>query len=179
MIVLVLQHGVLDDNVPIFHSRRMHQLISLSGSTSRLYELEERGHWFDGVMTTEHLRDFYSNISTHQVEEVPPHYVRFVVPSSGDMGSCAGIFVDQLISPDQFGTVEVFYNASTSLLILRTSNVFRLHFVSSVWNNRIRTLRLDGSIIPMPGSVGSMWLVNSGPGVWTVSCFAQGKALLT
>ena len=48
---ILQQHGSADDNVPVFHSRRLFQLqsqVSLAADKTAYVELEGRGHWFDG-----------------------------------------------------------------------------------------------------------------------------------
>ncbi|MCJ1244305.1 hypothetical protein MMC30_001503, partial [Trapelia coarctata] len=128
-IPILQQHGGGDDNVPTYHSRRLKQLITESGWKSRFVELAGEGHWFDGIMTTEPLRDFYRNISKNDaVETALPNTFSIVVPNSGDMGSRGGILVDQLISPDQLGKITVIRSSNASKWTLRTSNIHRLHF---------------------------------------------------
>ena len=61
------QHGDKDDNVPAFHSRRMHQVLREAGWKSQYSELVGKGHWFDGVMTTNELKEFYEkNAAKHK-----------------------------------------------------------------------------------------------------------------
>jgi dipeptidyl aminopeptidase/acylaminoacyl peptidase len=42
---ILQQHGQDDDNVPVFHSRRMSQLVSEAGWTTDYWEIPGRGHW--------------------------------------------------------------------------------------------------------------------------------------
>lgn len=42
---IIQQHGQEDDNVPVFHSRRMSQLLTETGWTTDYLELPGRGHW--------------------------------------------------------------------------------------------------------------------------------------
>lgn len=45
------QHGMLDDNVPVFHSSLIHRLINETGSKSAYDVVPGRGHWWDGVLS--------------------------------------------------------------------------------------------------------------------------------
>lgn len=58
-IPLLIQHGSSDDNVPVFHARRMSQLASQAQVDVEYHELAGMGHWFEGVMTTKPLLTFY------------------------------------------------------------------------------------------------------------------------
>ena len=64
------QHGEIDDNVPAYHSRFLAQQLRLSGATSSYNEVPDRNHWWDGVMTTPELIEFYYN-QTRDQEELP------------------------------------------------------------------------------------------------------------
>jgi len=42
---IIQQHGQDDDNVPVFHSRRMSQLITEAGWKTDYWEIPGRVHW--------------------------------------------------------------------------------------------------------------------------------------
>ena len=129
---LLQQHGGNDENVPVYHSRRLRQLIDGSGWSSKYVELLGKGHWFEGIMTTEAMCRFYDDISTtRECKPTLPGTFAVVVPSSGDMGTRGGIQVDQLASPDQLGRIDVVQNKTSGTLTLRTSNIRRFHLVRS------------------------------------------------
>lgn len=95
----LIQHGAADDNVPAYHSRRMNQLIIQSNKEAppTYVELEGKGHWFDGVMTTLQLRDFYAHIlDLEALRPALPQSFSVVVSNPADMGSRGGLVVDQL-----------------------------------------------------------------------------------
>ena len=131
-IPVLQQHGSDDDNVPTFHSRRLYQLTSQTGQKqSRYYvELTGKGHWYDGVMTTPALRDFYAHCLAREARRVElPRQFQIVVANPADMESRGGLQVDQLLTPDQLGKVNVTWDAVSSSVYLDTSNVRRFHFV--------------------------------------------------
>jgi hypothetical protein len=103
------QHGSADDNVPAYHSKLMHQLISETGGRSTFSELSGQGHWWDGVMTTPGLVEFYE---THLNHPKPPllddiDSFEIVVSNPGDMTGKFGIRVLYLEEPGQLGRLRV------------------------------------------------------------------------
>ena len=128
------QHGSDDDNVPAYHSRLMHQLIKESGWYSTYDELPGKGHWFDGVLTTNSLVNFYrrsANTNQEATDDLLPLEFSIVIPSSAEMGSRGGLIVDQLQSPDRYGHIEVVRNENLGTWRLRTSNIHRFHILPS------------------------------------------------
>ena len=127
-IPVLQQHGGADDNVPVYHSRRLNQLISQAGGSSRYVELQGAGHWFDGVMTTRPLREFYEyHLDRRRASPELPIQFSIMVANPGDMGSRGGIVVDQLISPERYGKIHVTRFPSSSIWVLKTSNILRFH----------------------------------------------------
>jgi hypothetical protein len=127
-IPILQQHGGADDNVPAYHSRRMNQLISQAGGFSEYIELPGAAHWFDGVMTTGPLRDFYQyHLERHRTLPALPMQFSIVVANPADMGSRGGIVVDQLIAPEKYGSIHVQRVPSSSIWILHTGNIRRFH----------------------------------------------------
>lgn len=127
-IPVLQQHGSADDNVPAYHSRRLNQLISNTGGSSEYVELQGAGHWFDGVMTTRPLRDFYLyHLAKHRILPALPLQFSIVVANPAEMGSRGGIVVDQLIAPEKYGRVHVERIPSSDIWILRTRNILRFH----------------------------------------------------
>ena len=146
-IPILQQHGSNDDNVPIYHSRRLRQLIDGSGWSSKYVELLGMGHWFEGTMTTEAMCSFYDDISTvGRSKTIVPDNFSIVVPSSGDMRTRGGIQVDQLISPDQLGRINVVQNKKSGKWSLRTSNIRRFHLTRSKLQAKLpQAIEIDGS----------------------------------
>ena len=134
-IPLFEQHGSADDNVPVFHSRRMSQLIYQSDPSSiasQYGELPDKGHWFEGIMTTTQLRMFYQEVLDHPfLKEMPPAGFAIVVANPADMGSKYGVVVDQKVQPDQLGKVNVRAAKGTRMEVsiweIETSNILRFH----------------------------------------------------
>lgn len=128
-IPILQQHGSADDNVPVYHSRLMNTLLAQIGQQANYSELPGKGHWFDGSMTTQPMKDFYSRFL--RCEMSPKQVLKqfsFVVPNSHDMGSRQGIFVEQLSTPDRMGKVQVVVTETESGVRwqLKTTNIQRL-----------------------------------------------------
>lgn len=127
---LLQQHGSADDNVPTYHSRLMNTLLAQAGELANYSEMLDKGHWFDGSMTTQNMMDFYRHhLSPSSFNDEAPSSFSFIVPNSHDMGSKFGIFVDQLTSPDRLGRVKVTIGVQDSVTQwhLSTENVHRFH----------------------------------------------------
>ena len=173
-IPVLQQHGGSDDNVPAYHSRRMNQLTSESGLPSKYVELAHKGHWFDGVMVTDSLRQFYSDVLvTSQSKADLPLRFSAVVSNSGDMGSRGGIMVDQLSSPDQLGRIDVIRNETSSTWVMQTSNIIRFHFTCEEWDGiRPMFITVDSSPILTVKDTkdqNTQWFIRTPDGIWTVS----------
>ena len=150
------QHGAEDDNVPAYHSRLISSLLFESGSPSQYVELSERGHWFEGVMTTRALRAFYTAVLRSETfERQIPRDFEFIIPNSGDVGSRAGIFVDQLQSPDICGRLSVHRNTENHIWHIRTSNIHRMHFrLHASGAQQAKALSIDETLIQIPSGFG-------------------------
>ena len=175
-ISILQQHGSADDNVPAFHSRRMNQLISLSNDVPHpeYVELNGKNHWFDGVMSTAHLCEFYSKILSNGAElpQLPERF-SIVVTNPADMASRGGIVVDQLITPDQLGKVEIVRDTAMEAWILIMSNVLRFHLTSTATSTSApQKLIVDKWALNLPPGHEKFecWLVRSEEGSWHVSC---------
>ena len=172
-IPVLQQHGGADENVPVYHSRRLKQLVDESGGQSRYVELAGQNHWFDGIMTSEPLRTFYRSIAgTDEMRRELPEAFKIIVPNSGKMGSRGGIVVDQLISPDQLGRIDVVCNHRASRWKLFTSNIHRFHFSSNHSHCQLPNIvDVDNitfdNLSSVAGSDGH-WYVRSPDGSWKV-----------
>ncbi|KAL9129258.1 MAG: hypothetical protein Q9217_002238 [Psora testacea] len=129
-IPVLQQHGSADDNVPVFHSRRLNQLICQKNQPgfNRYYEVHGGGHWYDGVMTTEPLREFYEHILSDPGSLTLPSNFSIIVVNPADMGPRGGLVIEQLRSPDQLGRMDVVREISSSTWILKTLNIIRFAF---------------------------------------------------
>ncbi|KAJ4340596.1 hypothetical protein N0V95_007444 [Ascochyta clinopodiicola] len=126
------QHGEVDNNVPAYHSRFLAQQIHLAGGNSSYNEVPDQNHWWDGIMTTPELVEFYHN-QTRSQEELPRDMDEFsiVVGDPGDMGSKGGVKVTQLEDPGQYGRVYV------QGRVVKTSNVLSIEFSPPFWKDSI------------------------------------------
>lgn len=151
----MLQHGSADDNVPAFHSRRMNQLISqkhLGPPSPKYTELDGKGHWFDGVMTTPGLLFFYQNVlGGPLIKPEVPQTFSVVIADPGDMGSKYGLFVDQKLHPDRLGRVDAITDKVALSWSLQTSNISRFHIDTSCINGVIpRRMVIDSCSVRLP-----------------------------
>ncbi|KAL6705360.1 hypothetical protein ACN47E_007009 [Coniothyrium glycines] len=138
------QHGEVDDNVPAYHSRFLGQQLYLAGADSSYNEVPGQNHWWDTIMTTADLLDFYH--AQTQSEVVLPRKLQnfsIVVADPGDMGSKGGITVTRLVEPGQYGRVTVHGRT------IRTSNVDSLDFSPSLWSTSIS---LNGQEVDLTAS---------------------------
>ncbi|KIV92841.1 hypothetical protein PV10_04105 [Exophiala mesophila] len=146
------QHGSADDNVPPYHSRLMNSLLAQSGHHVNYSEMLGKGHWFDGAMTTQPLVEFYeASLRRHDSPKRAPERFTFIVPNSHDLGSRYGIFVDQLVSPDRLGKLEITIEETENMTMwrIRSWNIHRLHILClpSVINNPDQVI-FDGMVFP-------------------------------
>ncbi|KAL1654972.1 hypothetical protein SLS61_002280 [Didymella pomorum] len=159
------QHGQVDPNVPAYHSRFLAQQLHLAGANSRYNEVPDQEHYWDGVMTTPPLIDFYYNF-TRSAEKLPRKLDEFdiVVGDPGDMSSKGGVRVMQLEDPGQYGKVHVRGRR------LKTLNVLSMQFGPPFWKDTVvidgQTLDLaiaatdDGSIVNARLS-GNNWIIDA------------------
>lgn len=133
------QHGEADDNVPAYHSRFLAQQLQLAGANSSYNEVPDQKHYWDGVMITPPLVDFYYN-STRTTEKLPRELDEFkiVVGDPGDTGSKGGVRVTQLEDPGQYGRVHVRGRR------VKTSNVLAIEFGPPFWKD---TVVIDGQTL--------------------------------
>ncbi len=173
-IPIMQQHGSADDNVPAFHSRRMNQLISqINGDFPHQYvELKGKSHWFDGVMTTDPLLEFYDLLLDREENwaRLPLEFTIIIV-NPAEMIARGGLLVDQLISPDQLGRIEVARCLKSATWVLRTSNILRLHLITTEKSDTLpHKLVVDQSSLELPPGKErfACWLVRSERGFWHV-----------
>lgn len=170
------QHGSADDNVPAFHSRRMNQLISQkNGDAPHQYvELKGKNHWFDGVMTTAPLLEFYGILGREADWAKLPQNFTIVIANPADMCSRGGLLVDQLNNPDQFGRIEVERCPESATWVLRTSNILRFHFIADKESDiSPYKIVIDRSSLELPQGEDQLacWLVRSERGFWRVGMY--------
>jgi hypothetical protein len=128
------QHGSVDDNVPAYNSKLMHQLISQTGWSSNYSEVTGKNHWWDGVMTTPGLVDFYhEQFQTSRPSVVAQGVDDFtiVIANPADTGSKFGIRVLYLQDPGQLGRLRVTKNKDTGAWHLEPENIMALEIDST------------------------------------------------
>jgi predicted esterase len=153
------QHGGIDDNVPAYNSRLLSQLLFQTGTNSSYNEVPGRNHFWDGVMTTEPLKEFYKEQTESNIT-LPRQLDEFsiVVAHPGDMGSKSGIRVLALEDPGQYGRVTVKGHE------IRTSNVLSLELNPKVVGHD--AVDVDGNEIRLFGD--STVTIERTSGMWEV-----------
>ncbi|KAH2952259.1 hypothetical protein KXV49_001959 [Aspergillus fumigatus] len=170
-IPILQQHSSIDDNVPVFHSRLMHELLGQTQWRSQYDELQGQNHWFDGVLTTPSLLAFYNQSATFPRRPRLPLAFTITVPSSANIAK-GGIYVDQLRSPDRNGVVQVIRDARSGIWYVNTTNIHRFHLSPRVLNFTMPSaLVLDGRDCFEMGYIRPerMWFLRDSRGRWTVS----------
>lgn len=139
-IPIQLQHGEIDDNVPAYHSRFLAQQLHLTGGNLSYNEVPQQNHWWDTVMTTPELVDFYYAQSRNN-DTLPRRLdeFTFVVGDPGDMGPKGGIKVLELKDPAEYGKVSVKGH------VIKTTNVVSLEFNPLLWKD---TVVINGRSVP-------------------------------
>jgi predicted esterase len=169
-IPILLQHGSADDNVPAYHSRLMHQLLSQSESENTYHEMERKPHYWDGVMTTQPLSEF---IGRHLAQEgdrvnttsrVDTFTVTTINPT--DTGSLHGVRILGLTIPGQMGRVEVTAENPLSYTLF-TSNVRVLKIASQLSDGS--TISIDDQTIELHKESDSVIYKLSSDGMWIIS----------
>jgi predicted esterase len=166
------QHGELDDNVPAYNSRFLAEQIYLAGADSSYNEVPSQHHWWDAVMTTPELVDFYYTQAKN--EDVLPRKLEqfsLVVSDPGDMGAKGGLRVISLEDPGQYGRVDVKGHR------MRTSNVQALELDLLLWKDSIvvdgQELQLTAAI-QVPGvPIRAHCLENT----WTLEPYEEDSTL--
>ncbi|KAL1306419.1 hypothetical protein AAFC00_005122 [Neodothiora populina] len=156
-IPIMQQHGSVDDNVPAFHSRLMNCLLRQVKADSSYVELEDKNHWFDGIMTTEPLRAFYEQeLGSASSTVIPPSSFSFVVANPANMGSRHGLRVLQLCQHGRLGRVAASFDTDIPTCYIQTSNVLSLH-IPAIYT-RTHDIVLDGQKIDVENLQGvTLW----------------------
>ena len=184
-IPILQQHGGLDDNVPAFHSRRMNQLVqeTCESSNHKYVELDGKGHWFDGVMSTAPLRRFYESVLAGSDVARLPQKFSITVADPGDMTIRGGLVVDQLVVPDQLGKIDVQISEPNEWT-LSTSNIECFHFTHMTPKPMPSWLVIDGTQhqLPQTQDENRFWFVrdenNDHKRFWRVSTIGLGILML-
>ncbi|KAI8943471.1 hypothetical protein NX059_001476 [Plenodomus lindquistii] len=142
------QHGEVDDNVPAYNSRFLAYQLYLYGGNSSYNEVRNQNHWWDTVMTTPELLEFYKKQVDNQ-EVLPRKSPQFtiVVGDPGDMGSKNGIKILHLLDPGQYGRVDVKGHT------IRTSNIQNLEFDPTLWTG---SMEIDGQDLTLAVDEGAV-----------------------
>jgi hypothetical protein len=176
------QHGAADDNVPTYHGRLMHELLDQAQWPSEYEELPGKGHWYEGVLTTEYLKDFYrSMVSRSRTANVLPQTFTITVPASGTLGSKAGIQVDQLHTPDVNGKIRITRSPDNKTWHITTRNIHRFHLSEASSPVELpETIVIDdmnGSFEVDFTQKAQNWFVRDAEGEWDISRDTRWKTV--
>jgi hypothetical protein len=173
-ISILQQHGSIDDNVPAFHSRLMNQQITMHGANASYVELQGKNHWFDGIMTTQPLSEFFEQELNNFARPLhAPEAFTLTVANPADSGPKFGVEILYLLRPGQPAKVHVSF--SSSECVFRSSNVlsFRLPDIYP----RTHGIVVDGQRIDLPLQARSHDLWLSPDGTWKV-CVLRTRCLI-
>ncbi|KAI7273497.1 alpha/beta-hydrolase [Hortaea werneckii] len=159
-IPILQQHGSEDANVPPYHSRLLSELLEQAGVATEYHEMPGKPHWWDGVMTTKPLLNFY-----HRVLDAPSKSYsldqnnEFVVASTGqgDMGSKNGVSILSTTTPGQLGKIHVIFDPHTKDCLISSSNVVALQLSENF--NDCNAIRIDGQQLSETSSISTKGLL--------------------
>jgi hypothetical protein len=136
----LIQHGQCDDNVPVYHGRLISSLAARAGVNVSYVEVPGRGHWWDDVMVTDAMTQFFNEHLRCAAASTTVGSFSCIVGNSHEFGSCNGIVVEQLKSPDALGRVHVEPMSSDSGTVwhLVTENVRRLSLDFTLSSHKFR-----------------------------------------
>jgi len=147
------QHGRADDNVPVFHARLMKHLLSQAGTPLNYTEMPGKNHFFDGIMSTDALKHFYSE-QLDGKHTRPSSSLNFTmtVARPADTGPMYGVRVHSLKSPGRLGKVSVSITQGddSTKVKIRTTNIREF---STPWNDQYCSdLQIDGQSVHIPNA---------------------------
>jgi predicted esterase len=169
-IPVLIQHGGEDDNVPVYHSRLMTQLLGEAGVESTFVEVPGQGHWWDGVVTTDVLVDFYKEqFGRAHVERNVPRRFKVIVANPVDHSGMYGVRVLYLLEYGELGRVVVEWDEEEMVWRFETENVMALK-----WNGEKlgSSVVVDGMKIGL-GDPGMTHVWRDESGKWTVKVTAR------
>ncbi|WPH04227.1 Hypothetical protein R9X50_00711600 [Acrodontium crateriforme] len=144
-IPLLMQHGGNDDNVPAYHARLLNQKLEQVGVESTLVEVPNEPHWWDGIMTTKTMANFYNkHLEAKPSGDVPFNIKTFTVVSAnnGDSGPKNGVQILTLKVPGQIGKVHITFDPVALTCTFYTSNVQSLSMPP--WMRECEFVFVDG-----------------------------------
>jgi len=164
------QHGSADDNVPVYHARLMHQILGQADVESQYIEMEGKPHYWDGVVTTEPLVDFYERhlprqISSEDALRSPSFSITTANPA--DTGAKGGMQILLLHTPGQVGRVQAKRDLGTDKCSFETSNVQMLRLPPRI--SECASVEIDGQeVIPLAQPTGAPAITGKdSTGRWT------------
>ncbi|KAK3705806.1 hypothetical protein LTR37_013113 [Vermiconidia calcicola] len=156
-IPVIQQHGSDDDNVPVYHSRLLSERTNQAGAASTFFEMPGKPHYWDGIMTTKPLGEFFKEqLATERASQMgPPVNLRefsIVVASPGETGSKNGVQVLELITPGQLGRMHFVQDPLTRTCMFQSSNIRDFRLGGAIFDD-CQMMTVDGQ--NMSGSIQS------------------------
>lgn len=160
-IPVLQQHGDADDNVPVYHSRLMGQRIQEAGADSEYFEFEGKPHYWDGIMTTQPMKDFVNeHLRQSQAASRSPRLSSFsmVVANPAETGLKFGIKVVHTRDPGRLGRIDLTYDQLSGRCSFRTSNI--LVWIMPQTFRECRLVSIDGQEVDLAAqrSEQTVWL---------------------
>ncbi|GAB7340785.1 hypothetical protein MBLNU457_7157t1 [Dothideomycetes sp. NU457] len=142
------QHGRADDNVPVFHARLMKHLLSQAGLPLNYTEIPGKGHVFDGMMSTDPLKQFYTaELDRNHTRPTSSLNFTLTVGRPADTGPMYGVQVHSLKTPGRLGKVSVSLTPQmrSNTCKIRTTNIRKF---SVPWSDQqCLDLQIDGQTV--------------------------------
>ncbi|KAK5172574.1 uncharacterized protein LTR77_002694 [Saxophila tyrrhenica] len=162
------QHGNLDDNVPVYHSRLLAQRIQQAGTDSTYFEVPGMGHVWDGMMATEPMSRFFNEqLEVRNVwqAQVPLNLRDFTMVVAGDMESKNGVKVDSTMVPGKLAKLHFLFDPFTLTCVFDTINVLSFRIGPNFYDD-CQDLLVDGQsmLVARTTSQGGMGFVRSQDG---------------
>lgn len=144
------QHGELDDNVPPYHSRLINSLLHQVGVESQYMEIPGMPHYWDGVMTTPALTDFFHKHLDASFEQGVDEGLKsfsIVTASPGDTRGKAGFRITHLQDPSRLGRISLSIDPKTQSCVAQVDvNVLAFEIYQ---NNGCTRYNINGQTVSL------------------------------
>lgn len=172
-ITILNEHGSADDNVPPYHSRLLRQLAVEVGANTTYNEYDGAGHWFEKIMTTKPLVEFYHE-QLRQAKASLPYDLPFTAVAARTLDSSFvhGLRIDSLRVPGHLGKVQVKAGRKEGECEVRTHNV--ASFTIKGWRLRCNAWTIDSVAVTSPADSDALTFVRSNGG-WTAKAASDDQ----
>jgi hypothetical protein len=162
-IPVLQQHGSGDDNVPAYHSRFMHEMAA--GGTN-YSEVQGRGHWWEGVVTTEALKRFYVENLERPKQATLEEVGEFeMVVTKGGMAGRFGVEVLYMEEVGRLGKMKVRYTKEMTEVEVDNVLAFKVDAGSEIGD--VRILDVGGEVEKFVKHSEGDRIFHNAEGLWT------------